>query len=158
MALIVGDNMSGSCGDRQLKQYLVTRIGEGWSPSEKYLLMSRRSAQGIQISRNRFWRKTWNHTRPEQNILILQENGNGKRHGESPQCNVAQDFARRSTFGAQRRDHDIGINNKMHIRYRIQYQLGCKPYFGLDVPDDLSLLASGVVPAQAGSMTEVPKA
>jgi len=26
------------------------------------------------------------------------------------------------------------------------------------VPDDLSLLASGVVPAQAGSMTEVPKA
>ena len=50
MARIVGDNMSGSCGDRQLKQYLVTRIGEGWSPSEKNLLMSRRSAQGMQIS------------------------------------------------------------------------------------------------------------
>jgi hypothetical protein len=77
----VSDDEFGRCCDCKLEYKIVIRVRQEWPPSEKHLLVIGQLAKAVHNPAVFISRETWNEPRPQNDRLILTNEGEGSTVG-----------------------------------------------------------------------------
>jgi hypothetical protein len=102
----VCDDEFGRCCDRKLEYKIVIRVRQEWPPSEKHLLVIGQLAKAVHNPAVFISRETRNEPRPQNDRLILKNEGD--RHGNTdiPGADRSEDLKAGSPIGSESRNKD----------------------------------------------------
>jgi len=102
----VCDDVCGRCCDRKLEDKIVVGVRQEWPPSEKHLLVIRQQAQAVHNPEEFISREMRNETRPQNDRLILKNEGDRYGNTDVPSADRAEDLKAGSPIGPESRHKD----------------------------------------------------
>ena len=100
------DDECGRCCDRKLENKIIVWVGQEWPPSKKHLLVIGQLAKAVHNPAVFISRETRNEPRPQNDRLILKNEGD--RHGNTdiPGADRSEDLKAGSPIGSESRNKD----------------------------------------------------